>query len=98
MYTDNKAPKEVRGQAQALLVFFTQGVGMYFGYWIAGSKFEALVQQSDAMSAAIETPTFGFWESFGKMFLAQKPEVDASITQENWRDGRPSGCSCFIRW
>ena len=88
MYTDNKAPKEVRGQAQALLVFFTQGVGMYFGYWIAGSKFEALVQQSDAMSAAIETPTFGFWESFGKMFLAQKPEVDASITQaamEGWK-------------
>ena len=88
MYTDNKAPKEVRGQAQALLVFFTQGVGMFFGYLIAGRKFEALVQQSDAMSAAIETPTFGFWESFGKMFLAQKPEVDASITQaamEGWR-------------
>ena len=61
---------------------------MFFGYWIAEIKFEALRQQSDALSAAIETTTFGFWESFGKMFLAQKPEVDASITQaamEGWK-------------
>lgn len=34
MYTDQKAPKEIRGQAQALLVFLTQGVGMFFGYRI----------------------------------------------------------------
>ena len=34
MYTDEKAPKEIRGQAQALLVFLTQGVGMFFGYKI----------------------------------------------------------------
>ena len=46
-----------------MLVFFTQGVGMYLV--IAGKierehTPEALVQQSDAMSAAIETlRTFG---------------------------------------
>lgn len=34
MYTDKKAPKEIRGQAQSLLVFLTQGVGMFFGYRI----------------------------------------------------------------
>ncbi len=34
MYTDQKAPKEIRGQAQGLLVFLTQGVGMFFGYRI----------------------------------------------------------------
>lgn len=41
MYTDEKAPKEIRGQAQSLLVFLTQGVGMFFGYRImaAGSLF-----------------------------------------------------------
>lgn len=41
MYTDEKAPKEIRGQAQGLLVFLTQGVGMFFGYRImaAGSLF-----------------------------------------------------------
>lgn len=40
MYTDQKAPKAVRGQAQSLLVFLTQGVGMFFGYKIAfGGEF-----------------------------------------------------------
>lgn len=36
MYTDQKAPKAIRGQAQSLLVFLTQGVGMFFGYKIMG--------------------------------------------------------------
>jgi len=37
MYTDQKAPLDIRGQAQSMLVFFTQGVGMYFGFRIAFS-------------------------------------------------------------
>ncbi len=88
MYTDNKAPKEVRSQAQSLLVFFTQGVGMFFGYKIAGAKFEAVKESSNALAGAIETPTFGFWESFGKMFLAEKPSVTGSLAQDamaNWK-------------
>ncbi|MCC9655683.1 nucleoside permease [Rhodopirellula halodulae] len=41
MYTDQKAPVAIRGQAQGLLVFLTQGVGMFFGYRImaGGSLF-----------------------------------------------------------
>ena len=40
MYTDQKAPKAIRGQAQSLLVFLTQGIGMFFGYKImAGDSF-----------------------------------------------------------
>ena len=41
MYTDQKAPREIRGQAQGLLVFLTQGIGMFFGYRImaAGDLF-----------------------------------------------------------
>ena len=41
MYTDGKAPREIRGQAQSLLVFLTQGVGMFLGYRImaAGDLF-----------------------------------------------------------
>ena len=35
MYTDKKAPANVRGQAQSLLVFLTQGVGMFFGFRMA---------------------------------------------------------------
>lgn len=34
MYTDKVAPKKVRSQAQSMLVFFTQGIGMYVGYAI----------------------------------------------------------------
>jgi MFS family permease len=39
MYTDQKAPVAIRGQAQGLLVFLTQGVGMFIGYKVmaAGS-------------------------------------------------------------
>ena len=88
MYTDNKAPKEVRSQAQSLLVFFTQGLGMFFGYKIAGAKFEAVKESSNSLAGAIETPTFGFWESFGKMFLAEKPSVTGSLAQDamaNWK-------------
>ena len=39
MYTDAKAPADVKGQAQGMLVFFTQGVGMFIGYWVAGNRF-----------------------------------------------------------
>ncbi|MBO94274.1 MAG: MFS transporter [Opitutales bacterium] len=88
MYTDNKASKEVRSQAQSLLVFFTQGVGMFFGYKIAGAKFEAVQKSSDAMAGAIETPIFGFWESFGKMFVAEKPVVAGRLAEDamaNWK-------------
>ena len=37
IYTDKKAPAEVRGQAQSLLVFLTQGLGMLFGFRMAFS-------------------------------------------------------------
>ncbi|MGC6442212.1 MAG: MFS transporter [Rubripirellula sp.] len=37
MYTDQKAPREIRGQAQSLLVFLTQGIGMFFGYKVAAA-------------------------------------------------------------
>ena len=38
IYTDKKAPKEVRGQAQSLIVLLTQGLGLgigaqFFGWW-----------------------------------------------------------------
>lgn len=34
MYTDKEAPETVRNQAQSMLVFFTQGIGMYVGYGV----------------------------------------------------------------
>ncbi len=35
IYTDKKAPAKIRGQAQSLLVFLTQGLGMFFGFRMA---------------------------------------------------------------
>ena len=35
IYTDKKAPVEIRGQAQSLIVFLTQGIGMFIGYAFA---------------------------------------------------------------
>ncbi|MEO1835161.1 MAG: MFS transporter [Akkermansiaceae bacterium] len=35
IYTDKRAPKAIRGQAQSLLVFLTQGIGMFFGFRFA---------------------------------------------------------------
>jgi hypothetical protein len=35
IYTDKIASASIRSQAQSMLVFFTQGVGMYIGYAIA---------------------------------------------------------------
>ncbi|MFN3167751.1 MAG: nucleoside permease [Phycisphaeraceae bacterium] len=35
IYTDKKAPADIRGQAQSLLVFLTQGLGMFFGFRLA---------------------------------------------------------------
>ena len=34
MYTDKVAPETIRSQAQSMLVFFTQGIGMYVGYGV----------------------------------------------------------------
>lgn len=82
MYAESKAGKEVKGQAQSLLVFFTQGVGMFFGYRVAGIRFTPAKEPVDALAAHIPTPEFGFWESFGKMFLTEKPEVDADILNQ----------------
>lgn len=49
MYTDQKAGKDIRGQAQGMLVFFTQGVGMYFGYMIAGALFGSTMTSYSAL-------------------------------------------------
>ncbi len=72
IYTDKQAAPEARGQAQSMLVFFTQGVGMYFGFQIAFSKFGQTVTNADALTKVIPVPQFTFWQSFGKMFSIEK--------------------------
>lgn len=89
MYTDKKAPADVRGQAQSMLVFFTQGVGMYFGFKIAGAEFGKTVSSADALSKAMPAPeSFSFWQSFGKMFTTDKIQVPGTLlgdTMAQWK-------------
>ena len=51
IYTNQMAPKELRGQAQGMLVLFTLGLGMFFGAQIAG-KIEASHTTAEAKSFA----------------------------------------------
>ena len=90
MYTDQKAPKAIRGQAQSLLVFLTQGVGMYFGYQIMsagnffglpltyqGKQLGAPVKATDYVNnlkAARGDGTVTFGESLTQMFTREIPE------------------------
>ncbi|MEM7476930.1 MAG: MFS transporter [Planctomycetota bacterium] len=88
MYTDQKAPKEIRGQAQALLVFLTQGVGMFIGYKIMGNDlfgWSATIgdygksvsnakEFGDALTESQSGESLSFLETFGSMFTRSLPE------------------------
>ncbi len=94
MYTDSKAPKEIRGQAQSMLVFFTQGIGMYFGYKIAAGQNAETVTQYKALNEAIASVApeqkLGFAESFTRMFSVSLPEdIDPTLLSETmlqWKE------------
>lgn len=87
MYTDDKAPKEIRGQAQSMLVFFTQGVGMYFGYMIAFAKNGTVMTKYQDLQSAIDAAQpeqqATFTESLGRMFSMSLPEnLDVGLLSE----------------
>jgi hypothetical protein len=94
MYTDHVAPKEVRGQAQSLLVFVTQGVGMWIGYaivfgkpWLGlegtATKLTSTGKLGEAITAARGEQTLGFFEGLGKMFTVKLPEgIDPKLLSE----------------
>ncbi len=92
MYTDKKAPNEIRSQAQSLLVFFTQGIGMYFGYMLAFSRFGQTVTKYQELQTAIDATQleskFTFAESLGRMFSVNLPkDINPTLlaaTMEQW--------------
>ncbi len=94
MYADRVAPKELRGQAQGLLVFMTQGVGTYLGYKIAYNSFESKVPSYGALNTAIETArgeqTLSIWQQLGQMFSFGLPKnVSPELltqTLNQWKD------------
>lgn len=83
MYTDRVAHKEVKGQAQSMLVFFTQGIGMFFGYQVAAAKFGAVGEASkslgDAVAAARPEETLSFGQQLARMFSVEKLNVDPAL-------------------
>ena len=87
MYTDTVAPKAIRGQAQSLLVFVTQGIGMYFGFKVAFGKFGSDVTKYGDLNTAIETArgeqTLTFGQQLAKMFSVKMPDgVDTTLISE----------------
>ena len=93
MYTDQVASKAVRGQAQSLLVFLTQGVGMYFGYQIAFSKNAAVTAYGpldEAITAGRGDDVLSFADKLGQMFSVSIPEnVDPALVTEamgQWKE------------
>ncbi len=92
MYTDKVASKDVRGQAQGMLVFFTQGVGMYFGYRIAFAEQAKTVTDYQALTDAINATRTGqlsFVDKLKNMFSVELPAVDAQLLTDamaQWRE------------
>ncbi len=86
MYTDRAAPKEVRGQAQSMLVFFTQGVGMFIGFKVAALKLAPVAEPSTALGAEIAEArgeqALSFGEQLKNMFAVDMPAAvnEATIT------------------
>jgi hypothetical protein len=84
IYTDRTAPKEIRGQAQSMLVFFTQGVGMFVGFKVADMKLapvrEAAAELTTAVTAARGEATLSFGQQLSKMFSVNIPDgVDPAL-------------------
>lgn len=106
MYTDQAAPKKVRGQAQSLLVFVTQGLGMWIGYKIAFSQASVLASQAELQEkinmarGPAEDPSF--WERTTALFSVEMPDgIDAGLTQKamgEWQEYWlvPAGMAAII--
>jgi hypothetical protein len=86
MYTDKIASADIRGQAQSMLVFFTQGVGMYFGYWVAFARHSDTVTHykalSDAITASRPAQPLSFIDSLMNMFSVEPLKVAPQLVTD----------------
>lgn len=94
MYTEKVASPAIRGQAQSLLIFFTQGIGLYVGFQIAAKKLAPVGDSSAELGAAIAgargQSEVSFVEQLGQMFAVSMPnEVDPELldrTSALWKN------------
>lgn len=92
MYADKVAPRAVSGQVQGLLVFVTQGLGMFFGYKVAGAKFAGVTGYqalNEAVEAARPSTELGFGGKMAKLFSVDLPDsIDPAVlgtAMEQWK-------------
>ncbi|MDA0766603.1 MAG: MFS transporter [Verrucomicrobia bacterium] len=94
MYADRAASKAIRGQVQSMLVFFTQGLGMWVGYKVAFSKVGSTVPDSaglgEAIAAARGVQELSFWDKLAGMFAVDMPAaVDRTLlgnVMDDWKE------------
>ena len=87
IYTDKIAEKAIRGQAQSLLVFLTQGVGMFIGFKIAFGQYADKVTShsalSEAIAAARPVQDLSFIDKLKQMFSVDIPSaVDPNLISD----------------
>jgi len=92
MYADKIAPRAVSGQVQGLLVFVTQGLGMFIGFKVAAAKFAEVpgyTPLTDAIQAARPVVELSFGEKMAKLFSVDLPaSIDPALlgtTMEQWK-------------
>jgi nucleoside transporter len=93
IYADRAAPKAIRGQVQSILVFFTQGVGMFIGFKFAAFKLAPVKDASTELGKAIGDArgeqSLTFAQQLSNMFAVNMPkDVDSSLvekTAELWK-------------
>lgn len=64
IYTDKRATKDIRGQAQGLLVLITQGLGLGIGAFLTGELFNRTVGTATGVAALTRYPQF-WWVCAG---------------------------------
>lgn len=87
IYAEEISEPAIRNQTQSLLVFATQGVGMFIGYRLAFSQqsygYASVTNAADldaAIAQARPASDAGFWQQGGSMFDFGLPaEVDAEL-------------------
>ncbi len=85
IYTDQVAPKEIRGQAQGLLVLFTLGLGMFIGAQVAGSiEAQHTTEASKQYAAQLTAASKAYDETKAKLAMADaatKTVLTAELTK-----------------
>lgn len=81
IYTDQIAPKQIRGQAQGMLVLFTLGLGMLIGAQVAG-RIEATHTTDEAKAFAAQVVELNAEVATLSASLTEAGGEDATLTAE----------------